>query len=186
MGGVTDFMLIVLPLPFILRLQMSWKQKAALIAWFCTGLLTLGAAVARLVILIPSLQNADTTFVLAQSTLWLIIEANLIIICGSLPTFRIFLNHVAPKILGETSGRGDNDNKVSSPGRMRYALKTFGSSQPKRRRFNTIDELEHGDRPYSSEARWKADTNEENLVTTLEQGKSRSEASDEEAIFKIV
>lgn len=27
---------------------------------------------------------------------------------------------------------------------MRYALKTFGSSAPKRRHFDTIDELEHG------------------------------------------
>lgn len=27
---------------------------------------------------------------------------------------------------------------------MRYALRTFGSSAPKRRHFDTIDELEHG------------------------------------------
>ncbi|EXF86345.1 hypothetical protein CFIO01_00042 [Colletotrichum fioriniae PJ7] len=69
MGGVTDVMLMALPLPIILRLQMSWKHKTALIAWFGTGLITLGAAVARLVILIPSLKNSDTTFVLAQGTL---------------------------------------------------------------------------------------------------------------------
>ncbi|WQF85313.1 hypothetical protein CDEST_10327 [Colletotrichum destructivum] len=190
MGGVTDILLIVLPLPIILRLQMSWKQKAALVAWFCTGLITFGAAVARLVILIPSLKNADTTFILAQGTLWLIVEANLIIICGSLPTFRVFLNHVAPKILGEAaaSRRGESGNKTggASSGGMRYALRTFGSSQPKRRHFDTIDELELGDRPYGSEAKWKAEVNAESLTDGRDRRTSRSEASDEEAIFKTV
>ncbi|KAF9874988.1 hypothetical protein CkaCkLH20_07682 [Colletotrichum karsti] len=186
MGGVTDIMLMALPLPTIYQLQMSWKQKAALVAWFGTGLITLGAAVARLVILIPSLKNQDTTFVLAQGTLWLIVEANLIIICGSLPTFRIFLNHVAPKILGEASTRGESSNKGAASGGMRYAMRTFGSSQPKRRHFDTIDELELCDRPYGSETRWKTEADEAGLEDTHNRRKSRSEASDEEAIIKTV
>ncbi|OHE96904.1 hypothetical protein CORC01_07871 [Colletotrichum orchidophilum] len=186
MGGVTDIMLMVLPLPIILRLQMSWKHKTALIAWFGTGLITLGAAVARLVILIPSLKNSDTTFVLAQGTLWLIVEANLIIICGSLPTSRIFLNQVAPKILGESAGRSSNGNKGTPPAGMRYALRTFGSSEPKRRHFDTIDELELGDRPYGSEVRWKADADVAGSASTRNKRKNHCEGSDEEAIVKTV
>ncbi|KAK0384648.1 hypothetical protein NLU13_8734 [Sarocladium strictum] len=188
MGGVTDIMLMVLPLPIILRLQMGWKQKAAVGAWFGTGLITLGAAVARLVILIPSLKNADTTFVLARGTLWLIVEANLIIICGSLPTFRIFLNHVAPKILGESrSGQGSagSSRKPSGgSGGLRYALRTFGSSQPKRRHFDTIDELELGDNPYGSDVTWVAEGENRAVATT--DGQNHGEASDEEAIVKTV
>lgn len=183
MGGVTDVMLMVLPLPIILRLQMSWKQKAGLVAWFGTGLLTLGAAVARLVILIPSLDNADTTFVLAEGTLWLIVEANLIIICGSLPTFRVFLNHVAPKILGESrSATGQSSGNVGGgSGNARYALRTFGSSQPKRRHFDTIDEIEHGDNEYASERPpWNARANGGSLPTTRE----HHSESDEEAIIR--
>lgn len=179
MGGVTDVMLMILPLPIILRLQMSWKQKAGLVAWFGTGLLTLGAAVARLVILIPSLDNADTTFILAEGTLWLIVEANLIIICGSLPTFRVFLNHVAPKILGESrSATGQSSgNRGGGSGNVRYALRTFGSSQPKRRHFDTIDEIEHGG---TSEAPpWNARGNGTSLPTTRE----HHSESDEEAIM---
>ena len=195
MGGVTDIMLMLLPLPTLFRLQMSWKQKAAILCWFGTGLVTLGAAVARLVILIPSLQNADTTFVLAQGTLWLIVEANLIIICGSLPTFRIFLNHIAPSILGEsrstTGANSSGNNKKSTSAGMRYALRTFGSSEPKlkRREFDTIDELELGDNPYGSRVKWEAGGGgASGLEIPPDRGnmKSRSEASDEEAIFKTV
>lgn len=189
MGGVTDIMLMLLPLPSVLRLRMSWRHKAALIGWFATGLLTLGAAVARLVILIPSLKNPDTTYVLAQGTLWLIVEANLIIICGCLPTFRIFLNHVAPKILGESrssSGSGPSDNKATGSIGMRYALRTFGKGdpKPKRREFDTIDELELGDNPYGSQ--WEAEAGTGGPEPTRERRKSQSEASDEEAIVKTV
>lgn len=68
MGGVTDIILMLLPLPNVIGLQLSWKHKAALVAWFGTGLLTLGAAIARLVILVPSLKTPDTTYILAQGT----------------------------------------------------------------------------------------------------------------------
>lgn len=37
----------------------------------------------------------------------------------------------------------DSSNGGTGPDRMRYALKTFGSSGPKRRHFDTIDEIEH-------------------------------------------
>lgn len=138
---------MVLPLPIILGLQMSWRQKIGLLAWFGTGLLTLGAAFARLIILVPSLKNADTTYVLAQGTLWLIVEANLIIICGTLPTFRIFLDRVAPGVLRDSTRSSSGDRASSGRkrhfGTMRYALGTIGSAQkPRQRLFDSIDELE--------------------------------------------
>lgn len=191
MGGITDIMLMLLPLPTVLGLHMSWKQKAGLVAWFGTGLLTLGAAIARLIVLLPALTSTDTTWVLAPGTMWLIVEANLIIICGSLPTFRVFLNHMSPMILGEarstnkSSGGGKSGGDGSGNG-MRYALRTFGSSQPKRRHFETIDELEHG--AYGSDVTWKsgvesAGTTADTMMTA--QG-HRSEHSDEEAIVRTV
>lgn len=71
MGGVTDVFLMALAVPTVTGLQMSWKKKVALLAWFSTGFVTLLAAVARLVVLIPSLTSTDTTYGLAQGTLWL-------------------------------------------------------------------------------------------------------------------
>ncbi|KAH7014425.1 uncharacterized protein B0I36DRAFT_369383 [Microdochium trichocladiopsis] len=184
MGGVTDLMLMVLPLPIIFRLQMSWKQKAALLAWFGTGLLTLGAAFARLIILVPSLKNADTTYVLAQGTLWLVVEANLIIICGTLPTFRIFLDRVAPWVLRDSShspSARSSDNKPPEAkkwfGTMRYALGTFGSSQPKRRMFDTIDELEFFDNAPRRDDKSSSGSRHQNEWESAKH-------SDEEAIMK--
>jgi hypothetical protein len=98
-GGVTDLVLMVITFITILPLQMPREKKAAVIAFLSTGLLTLGAAVARLVILVTRLKDPDTTFVLAQVTLCLIVEANLVIICGSLANFRIFIKYVSKHVL---------------------------------------------------------------------------------------
>lgn len=71
MGGVTDVFLMMLAIPTVVGLQMSWKRKLGLVAWFGTGFITLLAAIARLVVLIPSLTSTDTTYGLIQGTLWL-------------------------------------------------------------------------------------------------------------------
>ncbi|KAH9883544.1 hypothetical protein F4778DRAFT_766190 [Xylariomycetidae sp. FL2044] len=196
MGGVTDILLMALPLPTILGLQMPWKHKMALLCWFGTGLLTLGVAIARLIILNPSLRNSDTTCVLAQGKLWLIVEANLIIICGSLPTFRIFLNHVAPKVLGDSKSpsTGSRDSKpqggVLGGNGFRYALRTFGRSQARRRHFDTIDDImnesdvseyqpEHG-----HSATWGGSSNQgRKVVHVVHEVRESGVESDEEAIM---
>lgn len=52
-----------------------------------------------------------------------IIEANLIVICGSTPTLRRFFRHVAPSLIGDSSSRGKSskDTHQRDPG-----LVTFG------------------------------------------------------------
>lgn len=51
------------------------------------------------------------------------VEANLVIICVTLPTMRRFLRHVAPKLIGE-SGRGHPSRDPTTDG---SALQTIGS-----------------------------------------------------------
>lgn len=74
--------------------------------------------------------QADTTAVSC-------VEANLMIICGSLPTLKRFLHHVAPKIVGETSQGSKVTKSSGTPG-----LRTFGDSGPKKRGYNVFGESE--------------------------------------------
>ncbi|KAF4984891.1 hypothetical protein FZEAL_44 [Fusarium zealandicum] len=138
-GCVTDLMLLLLPLPTVLGLQMSTRHKLGLVGMFAIGSITLITSIVRLVLLLPALSNPDQSWTLAEGCLWVIIEANLLIICGSLPTLRVFLRRVAPRILAEKSTA-----KSSVPGSTGngYGLRTFGCSNKTRRKFDTLVELE--------------------------------------------
>ncbi|KAK7408448.1 hypothetical protein QQX98_009375 [Neonectria punicea] len=139
-GCVTDLMLLLLPVPTIVGLQMSTRQKFGLLAMFGIGSITLITSIVRLVLLLPSLSNPDQSWSLAEGCLWVIIEANLLIMCGSLPTLRVFLRNVAPKVLGESNVSLSSEQKS---GTRSYGLRTFGGSNYPRRNFGTLVELEH-------------------------------------------
>ena len=57
----------------------------------------------RLVLLLPSLKTPDQPWAVAIPSIWIGIEANLVIICCSLPTLRLFIRHFAPRLIGEYS-----------------------------------------------------------------------------------
>ncbi|KAM5344366.1 hypothetical protein ACJ41O_012903 [Fusarium nematophilum] len=139
-GCVTDLMLLLLPIPTIVGLQMSTRQKFGLVGLFAIGSITLITSIVRLVLLLPSLSNPDQSWSLAEGCLWVIIEANLLIMCGSLPTLRVFLKHVAPRVLGDRSTQKSSEQQSGSAS---YGLRTFGGSNGPRRKFDTLVELEH-------------------------------------------
>lgn len=70
-GGVTDLLLMITPIPTVLRLHMSSKSKAAVIAWFGVGIITLIMSVMRLVSLLDQLSNGDTPWTMPDAMLWL-------------------------------------------------------------------------------------------------------------------
>ncbi|KAF7672479.1 hypothetical protein GT037_009510 [Alternaria burnsii] len=107
----TDILLLVLPIPMVVKLQMPGVQKAGLICIFGVGSL--------------------------------LIEANLVIVTGCLPTMRLFFRHVAPRLIGESSLRSRN-RKQSSTGygggsHHQLELKTIGS-RAMNKRFEYVED----------------------------------------------
>ncbi|CAN9134237.1 unnamed protein product [Alternaria alternata] len=95
----TDILLLILPIPMVVKLQMPRAQKAGLICIFGVGSL--------------------------------LIEANLIIVTGCLPTMRLFFRHVAPRLIGESSlrsrSRKQNSTGYGGGSHHQLELKTIGS-----------------------------------------------------------
>ncbi|RYP16714.1 hypothetical protein DL765_004950 [Monosporascus sp. GIB2] len=120
-GCVTDLMLLVLPIPTVVGLQMSTRQKVGLLGLFAIGSVTLITSIVRLVLLLPSLANPDQSWSLAEGCLWVA---------------------VAPRLLGEKSIKNSIDQ---NSGGGSYGLRTFGGSNNPRRKFDTLVELEYGD-----------------------------------------
>ncbi|KAF2026714.1 hypothetical protein EK21DRAFT_73583 [Setomelanomma holmii] len=102
---IADIILLILPIPVIVNLQMPRKQKAGLICMFGVGAATCVTSGLRLALLFPMLGTMDQTWAVVMPGLWVLIEANLIIITGCLPTVRLFLRHVAPNLIGESTLR---------------------------------------------------------------------------------
>ncbi|ORY68845.1 uncharacterized protein BCR38DRAFT_424486 [Pseudomassariella vexata] len=140
LGILTDVILLVLPIPMVLGLQMPNLQKAGLLLMFTIGSLTVVTSIVRLVILLPVLTNTDQPWAIAFPCTWICAEANLLVICCSLPTLRKFFRDVAPKIIGES------DNSPSAPTHFpgHTNLRTFGRSSNKRKQYNKFGESEYG------------------------------------------
>ncbi|KAJ4356145.1 uncharacterized protein N0V89_004175 [Didymosphaeria variabile] len=135
-GIVTDVLLLALPVPTVLKLQMPNKQKLGLVGIFGVGSITIVTSIVRLIILLPSLTTADQTWVIGEGFLWIYVEANLLIMCCCLSTLRRFFKHFAPRLIGEYSS-GSNSKSHERGFSRNHAQRTFGSGGAKR----TLDTL---------------------------------------------
>ncbi|KPM44632.1 hypothetical protein AK830_g1897 [Neonectria ditissima] len=132
LGIFSDLVLLVLPIPMIVRLQMPPRQKAGLILLFTIGSATLVTSVVRMVLLMPILHHGDVTWVITSAVIWIFVESNLLIICASLTTLRRFFIHVAPRLIGER-GSSAGYPLSGTAGGYRHPFKTIGSVVQRKR-----------------------------------------------------
>ncbi|KAI6370615.1 hypothetical protein MCOR25_004159 [Pyricularia grisea] len=181
MGIITDLMVLVLPLPTVLRLQVSRAQKIGLFFIFSIGSATFVTSIVRLFLLIKTLGQTDATWVFADATMWVGIEANLFIMCGSLPTLRKFAKHVGPAIFGESfaamfsSRRGGRTGASKGNTGNSYPLKVSTGANSRlsmtgKNGFSRLDES--GDAKISSSGRYGVETSVH--TTDLENGGASS------------
>ncbi|KAL5337307.1 hypothetical protein BJX70DRAFT_248425 [Aspergillus crustosus] len=100
-----DLILVILPMPQLLKLRIPLRQKICLIFIFALGLLVCATSVARLHSLVVLLRSTDITRHNGFVAIWSFIEVNVALICASLPTFRQLLFKLVPRI--QTFGARD-------------------------------------------------------------------------------
>ncbi|KAL1640701.1 hypothetical protein SLS58_006715 [Diplodia intermedia] len=136
----TDIALLLLPVPVLARLQIPRLEKAALIAMFGVGSMTCITSVVRLILLLPMLTDLDQTWAVSIPCVWILVEANLVVICGCLPIVRKFARHVAPKLFFYSFGGSDDPSSSSGAGgsngkkrrsRAEFTFQTIGSKRSK-------------------------------------------------------
>lgn len=89
---------------------------------------------------VPLLSDVTEVFLTFSNIVSSVVEANLFIVCCCLPTLRRFFRHVAPHVIGESSG-GSSGKGSSGQNRMLHSWKS-SKSGPKRQYdtlMNTID-----------------------------------------------
>ncbi|KAK8078608.1 hypothetical protein PG996_004778 [Apiospora saccharicola] len=112
----TNGIMLALPIPAVLSIARPNRQMIGLLLMFVIGGATVAASVMRFLVLLPALEDSDETWAMACPSMWLCVEANLLIICASLPTLRRFLHYAAPRLIGDD---GFNDYDYNDDDRQR-------------------------------------------------------------------
>ncbi|KAL0930150.1 uncharacterized protein CTRU02_214970 [Colletotrichum truncatum] len=109
---VTDFILIILPMPYAARLRMSWYKKVLLLMSFVFGGFNCFITIIRLV-KVSTFDYKDPTWGTVDLMIWTGLEAYCAVICCCLPTLRPLLHY---RRSGERSGQNSDENvKDSEP-----------------------------------------------------------------------
>ncbi|KAL1625201.1 hypothetical protein SLS56_007396 [Neofusicoccum ribis] len=125
----TDLALLILPIPILARLQIPGLEKAALIAMFGVGSMTCVTSVVRLILLLPMLTDLDQTWAVSIPCVWILVEANLVVICGCLPIIRKFARHVAPRLFSNPASSGGGGASDCANAKPAFDFQTIGSKR---------------------------------------------------------
>ncbi|KAF4780314.1 hypothetical protein HER10_EVM0010985 [Colletotrichum scovillei] len=89
-----DVVLLIMPIPELLHLQLGLKKKLGLVLMFCLGSFGCIASIVRLKYLVSFAYSFDPTWDNSDIISWSGIEVNVAIICGSLPALRVLFQYL--------------------------------------------------------------------------------------------
>ena len=93
---VTDVLMILLPIPAIIKIQLKWKDKIGILLTFLIGGVGLVASILRFHIFytISSIGDADPTYDLTLGPIYASLEVMVYNVCACLPFYRAFYLYV--------------------------------------------------------------------------------------------
>ncbi|KAF1969965.1 hypothetical protein BU23DRAFT_557144 [Bimuria novae-zelandiae CBS 107.79] len=99
---IIDVLILLMPIPMVLRLQLPWAQKLGVLGMFLLGSTVCAVSVTRLLLLIQISQEFafhynDETYYTSPVFFWMNIELSLAVISGCLPTLRPIWTYLHPK-----------------------------------------------------------------------------------------
>ncbi|KAI4089843.1 MAG: hypothetical protein LQ344_005102 [Seirophora lacunosa] len=133
---IFDFMVLLVPIPMLLRLKVPTRQKVVIGALFSLGSITCIVSAVRIYFSELMLQYTDITWHLPLSTSLSFVEAHLSIICGCVMVLRPFLREHFPILIGNAyrrykspgAGGGAYDGPYGPSSRSHYKTKVSAGS----------------------------------------------------------
>ncbi|KHO11326.1 mannosyl phosphorylinositol ceramide synthase SUR1 [Metarhizium robertsii ARSEF 23] len=97
-----DVWMIGIPLSQIKKLELHWKKKIGAAIMFLTGTFVTVVSILRLQSLLYFYSSENPTWDLWHTAWWSTIEINIGLICACLPTVRLILVRMCPRVFGST------------------------------------------------------------------------------------
>ncbi|PMD17184.1 hypothetical protein NA56DRAFT_632302 [Hyaloscypha hepaticicola] len=105
-GIVLDIVTLILPLTQVWNLPLGLKKRIGVILMFSVGAFVTIVSILRLKSLLTVAKSANPTWDFVEGCIWSIIELDVGIICACMPSFRIILIRIFPR-LGSTPNSSD-------------------------------------------------------------------------------
>ncbi|KAH8591908.1 hypothetical protein B0O99DRAFT_744136 [Bisporella sp. PMI_857] len=133
---VTDIAMLILPIALARKLKLPIKQRVGLAGIFMAGTFVCIVSSIRMKVIMEFVRTADFTWVVAEATVWSIMEVCIGVICACLASFKPFLRRHFPRLLG-SSVRSDafrphfsrTTNTSPNAPISRYELESFKGCQ---------------------------------------------------------
>ncbi|KAK5228288.1 hypothetical protein LTR72_002171 [Exophiala xenobiotica] len=122
---ILDVTILTLPVPVILKLQISRQQRLQVLSMFGVGSFITVVSIIRLQSLISFAKDSNLTYHLLSVSIWSSIELYISIICACMPATRLFLQRCWPSRFGATSSNSNKDHHGGS-----YIRQSSTSFQP--------------------------------------------------------
>ncbi|KAJ6015163.1 hypothetical protein N7540_009754 [Penicillium herquei] len=112
---LTDLTLLILPVPYIMKLNIPSNQKKAIISIFLLGGFVCIASIMRLVAVLNQSTDADVSWNWVNQAIWATVEADLAIVSACLPTLRPVWVAVRRRLFDIQSSNQSEDAPGATP-----------------------------------------------------------------------
>ncbi|ESZ96957.1 hypothetical protein SBOR_2639 [Sclerotinia borealis F-4128] len=113
-NAITDFVVVILPLQTVWKLQLPYKQRVSLCLLFAIGFLTSTASIIRTVYVYESTDVTDKSWATYAVYMWSSVELYLGLFCACIPPSVGFWKLYYPKVLGSFNRSEENTSKTRS------------------------------------------------------------------------
>ncbi|CZR67823.1 related to integral membrane protein PTH11 [Phialocephala subalpina] len=111
-----DAWMLGLPMSQVVKLNLHWKKKVGVASMFVVGTFVTVVSILRLQSIVRFAKSINPTRDNISVAQWSTVEINVGIICACMPSMRLLLVRLFPKILGST--QNSNKQYVNSHGRI--------------------------------------------------------------------
>ncbi|KXJ85681.1 hypothetical protein Micbo1qcDRAFT_106190, partial [Microdochium bolleyi] len=99
-----DLWMLYLPLSQVSTLNLHWKKKIGVAAMVVVGTFVTVISIVRLATLVEFAKSSNITYEFFNVSIWSCVEISVGIMCACMPTLRVILIRIWPKVFGTTRG----------------------------------------------------------------------------------
>ncbi|RAH81676.1 integral membrane family protein [Aspergillus japonicus CBS 114.51] len=126
---LTDLIFAILPIFMLRHLQVNKRTKASLICILGLGIFACAAAIVKLTVLPNYGRTGDFLWDYSTLTIWVVVESNMGIVAGSLPTLKPLFKQVLGSYGSRYKSRPYNYPHHNTYGSKAYRLRSMSRSQ---------------------------------------------------------